>query len=56
MACKHERIKSVNCRIYCDICGVELPAERLTEKHPSADGQPENGQETPKKGTRKRKA
>lgn len=53
MACKHERIKSVNCRIYCDICGVELPAERLTEKHPSADEQPEKAQET-KKTTRKK--
>jgi hypothetical protein len=56
MECNHGRIKSVNCRIYCDICGVELPLEFLTEKHPSSDTPPENGQETPKKTTRKRKA
>jgi hypothetical protein len=25
MACNHERIKSVNCVLFCDICGAELP-------------------------------
>ena len=33
MECKHERIKSVNCRIFCDICGVELPAGFIPGKH-----------------------
>ena len=56
MACTHERIKSVNCRIFCDICGAELSLEYLTKKHTSADEQPAEGQETPKKTTRKRKA
>lgn len=32
MACKHERIKSVNCVIYCDICGKELPIDYLVGK------------------------
>lgn len=56
MTCTHERIKSVNCRIYCDICGAELPLEYLTGKRPQTADQPENVQETPKKATRKRKA
>ena len=33
MTCKHERIKSVNCRIFCDICGAELPAGFIPGKH-----------------------
>ena len=32
MACKHERIKSVNCVIYCDICGEKLPVDYLVGK------------------------
>ena len=32
MACKHERIKSVNCVIYCDICGEKLPIDYLVGK------------------------
>lgn len=32
MACKHERIKSVNCHIFCDICGEELPIDYLVGK------------------------
>ena len=30
--CKHERIKSVNCVIYCDICGAKLPIDYLVGK------------------------
>ena len=60
MGCNHERIKSVNCRIYCDICGVELPADFVPGKGSTAPKQavetPAEGQETPKKTTRKRKA
>lgn len=33
MACTHDRIKSVNCRIFCVLCGAELPAEYLTGKN-----------------------
>ena len=36
MACAHERIKSVNCVLYCDICGEKLPAGWLTDNEPSA--------------------
>lgn len=32
MACKHERIKSVNCVIFCDICGEKLPVDYLVGK------------------------
>lgn len=32
MACKHERIKSVNCVIYCEICGEKLPVDYLVGK------------------------
>lgn len=32
MACAHERIKSVNCVIYCDICGEKLPVDYLVGK------------------------
>lgn len=55
--CKHERIKSVNCRIFCDLCGAELPLEYLTVKtHSGEQEQPEKAQETAKKPTRKHKA
>jgi len=57
MACTHECIKSVNCRIFCVLCGAELPAEYLTGKtYTGEKEQPEKAQETPKKTTRKRKA
>ena len=32
MECKHERLKSVNCVIYCDICGEKLPIDYLVGK------------------------
>ena len=32
MGCNHERIKSVNCVIYCDICGEKLPIDYLVGK------------------------
>ena len=54
--CKHERIKSVNCRIFCVSCGEELSLDYLFGKHEQAAEKPENKQETPKKTTRKRKA
>jgi len=56
MACNHERIKSVNCRIFCVLCGAELPAEYLTGKTYNGEHeQPEKAQETAKKPARKRK-
>lgn len=32
MECKHERIKSVNCVIFCDVCGAKLPVDFLVAK------------------------
>lgn len=32
MTCKHEKLKSVNCHIYCQICGEELPIDYLVGK------------------------
>jgi hypothetical protein len=58
MACNHGRIKSVNCRIFCDICGEELPAEYLTDHKEPEAAKPvkpaENAPETAKKTTKKR--
>lgn len=59
MACKHERIKSVNCVLFCDICGAKLPDGWFTD-HPEptvpeavkpAEKEPETAT---KKTTRKR--
>lgn len=59
MACKHERIKSVNCVLFCDICGEKLPADFLTAKVSAkaekAAETPVEAQETaPKKRTRRK--
>lgn len=32
MACNHERIRSTNCVISCDICGEILPIDYLVGK------------------------
>ena len=32
MSCEHKRIKSVNCHIFCDIGGEELPIDYLVAK------------------------
>ena len=37
MACAHERIKSVNCVLFCDICGEKLPNDYLVGKSRIAD-------------------
>lgn len=56
MACRHERIKSVNCVLFCDVCGAELPADFLTGEHPAEEQKaaetPENAVKT--KPTRKK--
>ena len=51
MECNHDRLKSVNGRIYCCICGAEFPLECLTGKHEN----PEKAQETEKPNRRKAK-
>lgn len=32
MSCKHEKIKSVNCEIFCLSCGEKLPIDYLVAK------------------------
>lgn len=60
MGCKHERIKSVNCVLFCDICGEKLPAGWFTDKNtPAPDTgvkSPENGEKTASTKTRRKKA
>ena len=54
MACQHERIKSVNCVIYCADCGEKLPIDYLVGKDKIREqAEPEKPQET-KKTTRKK--
>lgn len=59
MACKHERIKSVNCRIYCTLCGAELPVDYLVGKSRIAEQKaaetPENPVKTETKKTTRKK-
>lgn len=56
MACNHEHIKSVNCVLFCADCGAELPQDFLKGAPAKAAETPADGQETPPKRTRKRKA
>ena len=56
MSCKHERIKSVNCHIFCDICGEELPIDYLVAKDRIAAQNAEKAAaETPVKKTVRKK-
>lgn len=50
MACKHERIKSVNCVLFCDICGEKLPDGFVPGKSTPA---PDTGVKQPEKGEKK---
>ena len=58
MECKHERIKSVNCVIYCDVCGAKLPIDYLVGKDTiqaqKAAEPAEEPKEAPKKRTTKK--
>lgn len=49
MECKHERIKSVNCVIFCDICGEKLPVDYLVGKSRIAEQNPVETPEKPEK-------
>lgn len=44
MSCKHEKIKSVNCNLFCMDCGATLPADFFTKKaeKPPEDVKPDN--------------
>ena len=50
MGCTHERIKSVNCVLFCDICGVQVPsgwiADKMSAPKPEAVKPAEKPQET----------
>jgi len=56
MACKHERIKSVNCELYCIECGEKLPADWLTGKHTTEPAKAAESAEKGTKTTRRKKA
>ena len=53
MSCNHERIKSVNCVIYCDICGEKLPIDYLVGKSRIADQKAAETAEKPQETTTK---
>ena len=59
MACNHERIKSVNCVIYCADCGEKLPIDYMVGKSRIAEQKtaetPENAVKTDAKKTTRRK-
>ena len=60
MNCKHERIKSVNCEIFCLECGEKLPIdylvgkERIAEQNKAAETAAEP-KEAPRKKTTTKK-
>lgn len=37
MTCNHEHIKSVNCEIFCMMCGAKLPIDYLVGKERIAE-------------------
>lgn len=37
MECKHERIKSVNCELFCMECGAKLPPDFLKAQEKPAE-------------------
>lgn len=61
MACTHQRIKSVNCEIFCMECGEKLPIDYLVGKERIAEQkkaeetaeQPKEAPKTTKKTTKK---
>lgn len=42
MACKHERVKSVNCELFCLVCGEKLPDDFLKppKEAPAQEAEP----------------
>lgn len=53
MDCKHEKIMSVNCALFCCDCGAELPADFLRNKHAPKAETPATPEKTAPKATRK---
>ena len=60
MSCKHERIKSVNCEIFCMDCNEKLPIDYLVGKEriaaQKAAEKAAEPEEPKKTTTRKKKA
>ena len=59
MSCKHERIKSVNCEIFCMDCNEKLPIDYLVGNGRIAAqkaAEPAEPEEPKKTTTRKKKA
>ena len=61
MACTHERIKSVNCEIFCMDCGEKLPIDYLVgmeriaqQKAAEAADEPKDAPKETKKRTTKK--
>ena len=57
MKCEHKRLKSVNCHIFCEECGEELPIDYLVGKDRIKEQKAAEAaaEETPKKTTRRKK-
>ena len=55
MACKHERIKSVNCEIFCCECGEKLPIDYMVGRERIANQKKAESttSEKPKRTSRK---
>ena len=54
MDCKHKRIKSVNCEIFCMDCGEKLPIDYLVGKERIAAQKAAEPAEEPKEAPKKR--
>ena len=54
MDCKHERIKSVNCEIFCMECGAKLPIDYLVGKERIAAQKAAEPAEEPKEAPKKK--
>lgn len=52
--CKHDRIKSVNCVLYCMDCGAVLPADFLAGEYIPDEKTPAEGEKKPVKRRAKR--
>ena len=64
MACTHEKIKSVNCVIFCSLCGEKLPIDYLVGREriaaqkaeePAPEVKPEDNTPEPVKAAEKPK-
>ena len=53
MNCNHEKIKSVNCALFCAVCGAALPPDALRVKENTPEEtKPAEGPKAPAKRKR----